>query len=257
MENQKNIAIVKKSQSKVLSAQALPVQVSAESLISQAITSGASVDTIERLMTIRKDINAENAKKAFDLDMADLQGELPIIHKKTAGGQTNAGKVAYYYATFDSIISQTKEIIKKYGFSYMTKTETNEKGVKAIMITKHRMGHSETTDMTVPFGTKTNVMSEPQVVAAALTFAKRYAFCNAFGIMTGDADDDGKLSAGKKDEIKKEVTIQVARLQLESAKDLEELKYVWANMSVEMKTELKPFQIEIKEKLTPKKDDNN
>jgi hypothetical protein len=43
----------------------------------------------------------------------------------------------------------------------------------------------------VPLGNKTQVMSDTQVTAAAGTFAKRYAFCNVFGIMTGDEDTDG------------------------------------------------------------------
>jgi hypothetical protein len=35
-------------------------------------------------------------------------------------------------------------------------------------------------------------MNEPQRFASALTFAKRYAFCNAFGILTGDEDDNAE-----------------------------------------------------------------
>ena len=42
----------------------------------------------------------------------------------------------------------------------------------------------------LPLGNKTRIMSQTQVEAAALTFAKRYAFCNAFGILTGDEDTD-------------------------------------------------------------------
>src|SRR3990167_3791525 len=37
-------------------------------------------------------------------------------------------------------------------------------------------------------------MNAAQKVASALTYAKRYAFCNAFGILTGDADDDARLT---------------------------------------------------------------
>jgi hypothetical protein len=53
--------------------------------------------------------------------------------------------------------------------------------------------------MTVPFGNKTDIMSQSQVAAAATTFAKRYAFCNAFGILTGDEDTDAAV-------VKKEAT---------------------------------------------------
>jgi hypothetical protein len=53
------------------------------------------------------------------------------------------------------------------------------------------MGHSQESDFTVPIDEKA-FMNAPQKVASALTFAKRYAFCNAFGILTGDEDNDGQ-----------------------------------------------------------------
>ena len=37
---------------------------------------------------------------------------------------------------------------------------------------------------------KDGFMNTPQKFASALTYAKRYAFCNAFGILTADEDDD-------------------------------------------------------------------
>jgi len=65
--------------------------------------------------------------------------------------------------------------------------------------------------MEVPLGNKTSVMSQTQVVAAALTFAKRYAFCNAFGIMTGD-DDNEKVISDK--EPKKDSTNYIDKLKM-------------------------------------------
>ena len=40
---------------------------------------------------------------------------------------------------------------------------------------------------------KTAMMNAPQQTAATMTYAKRYAFCNAFGIMTGDEDTDAVI----------------------------------------------------------------
>jgi hypothetical protein len=37
-------------------------------------------------------------------------------------------------------------------------------------------------------------MTTPQKFASALTFAKRYAFCNVLGILTGDKDDDANTA---------------------------------------------------------------
>jgi len=168
-----------------------------ETLIAQAIEKGVSVETMERLLAMRRELKAEYAKEAYDKDMALLQGEIPTI-KKTKIVKSNNGEILYSYAPIESIVEQTKALIQKYGFSYLIKTEmvkdekNNTTGVKSICSVKHRLGHSEDSPMEVPLGNKTNIMSQSQVVAAASTFAKRYAFCNAFGIMTSDEDNDGK-----------------------------------------------------------------
>lgn len=169
------------------------ISFNAENLISQAIASGASVETMERLLAMRKSLKEEYAKEEFDRAMAEFQGECPVIKKKKAGGKTKSGTVAYHYAPLEDIVAQVKDLIQKNGFSYMIKTETGKDSVKAYCIVKHKSGHSETSDMGGPLGTKTDIMSFPQVTAAALTFYKRYAFCNAFGILTGDDDNDANI----------------------------------------------------------------
>jgi hypothetical protein len=162
---------------------------SIENLLITAVKQGTPVETMERLLAMRKDLKQEQAKEAFGKAMAKFQSECPIIKKKKAGGKTKQGTIAYYYAPLDSIISQVRGLLTSNGFSYSIQTKTNKDSVKAICTAKHELGHSESSDMTVPLS-GTNIMSAPQITAAALTFAKRYAFCNAFGIMTGDDDID-------------------------------------------------------------------
>jgi len=175
----------------------IPNDSPAESLISQAIEKGASVETMERLLVMRTQLKKEWAKEQFDKAMSEFQGECPVIKKTKAGGQTKSGQVAYYYAPLDSIVSQTKELIKEKGFSYAIQTQTLDGKVKVTCVIKHQNGHSESSDIEVPLGNQTGVMSASQVVASALTFAKRYAFCNSFGILTGDDDDDSNLTKEK------------------------------------------------------------
>lgn len=161
-------------------------------LIAMATEKGVNVETLEKLMTLQERWEKNMAKKEFDRAMADFQGKCPVIVKEKDGGNTSSGKVAYKYSPLDSIVRQTKELIKDCGFSYMVKSETKPEGVSVTCIVKHERGHSEESTVDVPLGTKTNIMSASQQVAAAITFAKRYAFCNAFGILTGDEDNDGK-----------------------------------------------------------------
>lgn len=161
-----------------------------ENLIARAIDKGVTVDTIERLLVMRRELKAEYAKEKYDRAMAAFQAACPIIKKDKAGGRTQAGQVAYYYAPLESIVGQTKELIEKHGFSYAVETYTETDKVKVVCVATHVDGHSNPSSVELPLGTKTNVMSATQQVAAAITFAKRYAFCNAFGILTGDEDTD-------------------------------------------------------------------
>jgi len=197
----------------------------AETLIKLAIEKGASVDTLEKLLTIRRELKAEFAKEQFDNAMADFQSECPVIKKSKNGGATNTGVVAYKYAPLEVIVSQVKDLIHKHGFSYAIQTETSKEMVKAICIVKHKAGHSESSNMEVPLGTKTQVMSNTQVVAAALTFAKRYAFCNGFGILTGDEDTNAPVvSDNPREACDKAIT------RLRATKSLDGLKAVFVSL---------------------------
>ena len=190
---------------------------SVENFISQAISQSLPVETLERLFDLRIKVKAEKAKEAFDSAMAKFQGECPVIEKSKNGGATKSGKVAYKYAPLDSIVSQVKSFITNNEFSYKTNSETFADKVKVTVIVKHSLGHSEDTSVEVPLGTKTDIMSAPQVVASALTFAKRYAFCNAFGIMTGDEDNDAT-------EEKKNTKIDELKAKVDEINNIDELR---------------------------------
>jgi hypothetical protein len=168
----------------------------AEALITKAIEKNVPVETMERLLAMRKDLKAEWAKEEYVKAMAGFQADCPVI-EKTKKVHTKTGQLAYMYAPIESIVEQVKKHLKNHGFSYSSNMELIENGttkVKVSIKVTHAAGHSEVTEMTVPLGTQTQIMSQTQVVAAAQTFAKRYAFCNAFGILTGDEDTDARPS---------------------------------------------------------------
>ena len=166
---------------------------SIDTMIARAIDRNVPVETMEKLLAMRTQLKQEYAKEEFNRAMSEFQAECPTIQKTKNGGQTKFGKVAYKYAPLESIVEQVKDLIKAHGFSYGIQTEMTEKTVKVFCTVKHIAGHSEISDVLLPLTTKTEIMSAPQVVAATITFGKRYAFCNAFGIMTGDEDIDGQI----------------------------------------------------------------
>lgn len=191
---------------------------SAEALISQALTNGVPVETIERLLAMRRELKQEWAKQEYDTAMAQFQADCPTI-VKTKEVKTDEGKIAYRYAPIESIVEQVKVPLRENGFSYSTSMELKETGVKVTVKVTHSSGHSELTPMEVPFGNKTRVMSQSQVAAAASTFAKRYAFCNAFGILTGDEDTDARPVVEKPKEPESSLDFRRAVRAIEMTKE--------------------------------------
>jgi len=164
----------------------------AEQLIVVAINKGVPVATMERLLAMRDKINAEKAKRAFDDDMAAFQGECPpIVKDKVVLGKD--GKPRYRCAPLEVIVSQIKILLQQKGFSYSTDAIVEEGWVTAVCKVTHKAGHTEHSQFKVPTD-KDAYMSGPQKFASALTFAKRYAFCNAFGILTADEDNDARTA---------------------------------------------------------------
>jgi ERF superfamily len=121
----------------------------------------------------------------------DAKSALEFLSAK--GVKTDSGELAYKYAPLEAIVEQVKGFLSKHGFSYSVDQPEAKPGyIKVAFTVKHSFGHSEVTSVALPLGNKTRIMSQTQVEAAALTFAKRYAFCNAFGILTGDEDTDAQ-----------------------------------------------------------------
>jgi hypothetical protein len=181
-----------KKEPKAISVKNEIVATSAEQLISQAINKGVTPENMEKLLSMRRELKKEWAKEQYDLAMADFQSACPVI-KKTKIVKNKDGSVRYKFAPIDSIVLQIGSLLKKNGFSYSIDSRTVDNGLTIYCKVTHQAGHSEVSEFTVPID-KGAFMNEAQKVASASTFAKRYAFCNAFGILTGDEDDDSVAS---------------------------------------------------------------
>lgn len=162
---------------------------SVDNFISEAIKNNAPVETMERLFALHKEVKAEKAREEFVKAMSEFQSKCPIIKKNKDVKNKDGQSVRYSYASLDSIVSQTKELLASCGLSY-TITTKNETGfITTVCKITHIAGHSQESDFKIPIDTE-GFMSQPQKYASAQTFAKRYAFCNALGILTGDDDFD-------------------------------------------------------------------
>lgn len=159
-----------------------------QTLLAQAIDKNIPVETMEKLLAMAQVMKAEWAKEEFHKAISGFQADCPTIEKKKHVND-KYGKLRYKYAPLESIVEQVKIPLNKNGISYSIDTDVQPTAVKAIVKITHISGHSESSSFQVPIDPE-SYMNQPQKFASALTFAKRYAFCNALGILTGDEDDD-------------------------------------------------------------------
>ena len=226
--------------------------------ISQAIEKGLSIEVMEKLFALKERNDANIAKEAFVEAMAKFQAECPVIKKTAKVMNKGGGSVRYKYAPLDVIVAQVKKPLGNNNFSYSIETTNKDNMLTSTCKATHSLGHSETSEFAVPID-KDAFMSDPQKYASASTFSKRYAFCNVFGILTGDEDNDAqetKTAQPTKTETKpRRSDIDVAENFITSASNIRGLK-VYKKKLNSKESEFTPAQKKKLNKLIDKRLDD-
>lgn len=165
-------------------------------MLDRAITSGASVETLEKLMSLQERWEKNQARKAFDDAMAAAKAEIPVISKNRRVGyehKDGRGETSYRHEDLGEIARTVDPILTKYGLSYRFRTtsETNQP-VSVTCIVAHRDGHSEENTLTAgrdDSGKKNSI----QAIGSTITYLQRYTLKAALGLAASE-DDDGRKS---------------------------------------------------------------
>lgn len=178
-------------------ATTLAVRVDPQELIKLAIEHGSSVDTLERLVALQKDVMAVQAKAEFDQAMTQFQRRCPKIKKnKSANIVTRSGSFSYQYADLGEIADTIKPLLGELGLAVTFRVRSSGKSVSACCKVTHTAGHCEESgeiEMPIPEGGP----NPAQAVGIANTYAKRYALQAALGIVPED-DTDAETGAAPK-----------------------------------------------------------
>lgn len=178
-----------------------------QSLISQAISIGTPVETIEKLVDLAIRMREVQAREAYSAALASFQKECPPILKlERARIRTKTGPgYEYSYASLDGVLDVAQPVANEHGLSISWKTRTDGKSAFAKCVLRHALGHNEEGDeIAIPIeqtqegGTGA---SPAQRVGIALTYAKRYAALSALGLAPEKGEDtDGKTGNGRTQE---------------------------------------------------------
>lgn len=164
---------------RVVSRELTPVD-----MLHQAVSQGASIEVLEKLMGLQERWEKNQARKAFDEAVADAKAEIKPIAKTRDGHNSK-------YADMAAIANAVDPILSKVGLSYRHRSSQAER-ISVTCILSHKLGHSEETTLSgAP--DKTGSKNDIQAIGSTLTYLQRYTLMLALGLAAA-ADDDGKAA---------------------------------------------------------------
>ena len=159
-------------------------------LIQSALTHGAGIEALERLVALAKDVRAQQASEAWHGAMAEFQAKCPVIEqKRTANIATRTGpSYSFGYAKLPDIMKIILPVMGELGLSVSFRVHHKEKQVLASCRISHELGHHEESGpvgMPIVFDDRSAATPHHRVGIAS-TYAKRYALLAITGIAPVD-----------------------------------------------------------------------
>ena len=180
---------------KVEKSARIPVDVAGATpieLLRIAISQGADLQKIEKLMDLQDRWEANQARKAFTVAMTDFKKHVPDIIKDRLVDFTNreGKRTRYRHASLASVCDAVIEGLSTVGISHRWLLE-QAGAIKVTCILTHIAGHSESTALQASADESGNKNSI-QAVASTVSYLQRYTLLSATGLATRDMDDDGR-----------------------------------------------------------------
>lgn len=153
-------------------------------LVQQLIASGRDPG---EMLTIYERWESNLAADAYGVALTKFQAACPQIVKRRQidlGG----GK-GPLYASLDDIMLTVKPLLAECGLAVTFSAAMTAAGQLTAKCFIHCGRHIEASEITLPVPSQMRV-NDTQKVAAALSYAKRYAFCAALNIIVTDEDRD-------------------------------------------------------------------
>lgn len=159
-------------------------------MLNRALTSGASMEVLEKFMALSERWEANQARKAFDNAMSAAKAEIPIINKnRTVDFTSQKGRTHYRHEDLAEVARTVSPILAKHGLSYRYRaTSTINEPVTVTCVVSHRDGHFEETTLSGgrdESGNKNSI----QAVGSTLTYLQRMTLKAALGLAASDDDD--------------------------------------------------------------------
>jgi len=166
-----------------------------QDVISEAIAKGANLEQIEKLMLLQEKWEANEARKAYHVAMAQFKTEAIEILKdaKVDYATKTGGRVKYNHASLANVISTVTPLLSKYGLSISWKPLQTSGNITITTMVTHALGHREEFSLTGP-ADDSGGKNSLQAIGSTASYLERYGTLAALGLATGGQDDDGQAA---------------------------------------------------------------
>lgn len=156
----------------------------------QLAARGTDVATIKEMLAIGREMEADQARRAFDAALSAAKAEIPpIIKNREVDFTSTKGRTHYRHEDLGEIARTVDPILARHGLSYRFRTEQENGAVKVTCIVAHRDGHAEENALSGARD-ETGNKNSIQQVGSTITYLQRYTLKAALGLAATD-DDDG------------------------------------------------------------------
>lgn len=173
------------------------VAVTPMQLLQLAMSQGADLDRLERLMQLQRQWEAGEARKLYVSAMAAFKSEpLKILKSKRVDVP---GGAKFAHATLADVVDGVIAALSKYRLSHGWETKQDGDLITVTCIITHEAGHSERTTLFAP-PDKTGSKNTIQQIGSTVTYLQRYTLMAACGLAAKDMDNDGRGAIQKQQE---------------------------------------------------------
>jgi hypothetical protein len=183
-------------------------------LLQQAIASGASIETLDRLLTMQERFEANQARKAFNAAIAAFKADPPAILKNVA---VSFGNTNYKHEDLAELLAVVDPALAKHGLWVRFKIHSGPDLVTVTCVLGHVDGYSEA-DNTLSSKPDTSGAKNPiQAIGSAVSYLQRYTLKAALGLAAAK-DDDGKASGRRGDVLSPQQVDEINEMLLANPK---------------------------------------
>jgi hypothetical protein len=157
-------------------------------MIQIALSKGADIDQLQKLMDLQERWEAKNAKNSFNAAMAKFKEDPPTIIKDKYVAYKNT---EYSHASHNQVCNAIGAALSKVGITHKWKTDQTNASIRVTCTLTHVDGHSEEDSIISP-PDDTGGKNKIQGIASAITYMQRYSLLGVTGMSSADMiDNDG------------------------------------------------------------------